>query len=152
MLLVLSGGIVYQSHLLFLSWQQQPKKDYAAWRLEYADMHSYQATITDREQASTELTSANQSLEIQLHVNAPTEYPFFAKKIALPNMEILLSNVNGEPLAYQELTPSQWLGADPKVLRYLTKGVASQTQITVNIPLVLPEAASGFQIQMVYPH
>lgn len=157
MLLVLSGGVIYQSHLLFLNWQQLPKKDYSAWRLEYADLHTTQPPPTEENETALETTEANhslanQSLEIQLHVNAQTKYSFLKKNIALPNMEILLSNVNGEPLAYQELTPIQWLGSDPKLLDYLIKGVASQTQITVNIPLVLPDSASGFQIQMVYPN
>lgn len=152
MLLVLSGGAIYQSHLLFLSWQQQPQKDYAAWRLEYADMHAQPPPSSDREQVLAELSPANQSLEIQLHVNAHPKFSFLSKNIALPNMEILLTNVNGEPLAYQELKPSQWLGSDPQLVGYLTKGVASQTQITVKIPLLLPEAASGFQVQMVYPN
>jgi len=152
MLLVLSGGVIFQSHLLFLNWQQLPKKDYSAWRLEYADLYTAQPSSTEEDEMLLDTIKANQSLEIQLHVNAQTKYSFLKKNVALPNMEILLSNVNGEPLAYQELTPIQWLGSDPKLLDYLIKGVATQTQITVNIPLVLPDSASGFQIQMVYPN
>jgi hypothetical protein len=152
MLLVLSGGVIFQSHLLFLNWQQLPKKDYSAWRLEYADLHTTQPSSTEEDETLLDTIKANQSLEIQLHVNVQTKYSFLKKNVALPNMEILLSNVNGEPLAYQELTPIQWLGSDPKLLDYLIKGVATQTQITVNIPLVLPDSASGFQIQMVYPN
>ena len=152
MLLVLSGGVIFQSHLLFLNWQQLPKKDYSAWRLEYADLQTTQPSSTEEDETLLDTIKANQSLEIQLHVNAQTKYSFLKKNVALPNMEILLSNVNGEPLAYQELTPIQWLGSDPKLLDYLIKGVATQTQITVNIPLVLPDSASGFQIQMVYPN
>jgi hypothetical protein len=152
MLLVLFCGMLYQSYLIFLNWQQTPKKDASLWRLEYADIHDANPIPSDALNPENVLLPSPQYLEIQLQVDSKEEYPFLARKVALPNLEVLLSNVMGEPLAYQELTPLQWLGSDPSLMSYLTQGVPAKTQITVNIPIVLPSSASGFQVQMVYPN
>jgi hypothetical protein len=152
MLLVLICGAAYQSYLIFLNWQQTPKKDVLAWRLEYAEIHALQAVPSEILIPSNDVPLTPQYLEIQLQADSKEEYPILARKIALPNLEVLFSNVTGEPLAYQELTPLQWLGSDPRLQAYLTQGVTAKTQITVNIPIVLPETASGFQVQMVYPN
>ena len=152
MLLVLFCGVLYQSYLIFSSWQQTPKKDVSAWRLEYADILSANPIASDTLNPENDLLPSAQYLEIQLLVDSQEDFPIFARKLALPNLEVLLSNVMGEPLAYQELTPLQWLGSDPSLMSYLTQGVPAKTQITVNIPIVLPSTASGFQVQMVYPN
>ena len=152
MLLVLFCGMLYQSYLIFLNWQQTPKKDASLWRLEYADIHDANPIPSDTLNPENALLPSPQYLEIQLQVDSKEEYPILARKVALPNLEVLLSNVMGEPLAYQELTPLQWLGSDPSLMSYLTQGVPAKTQITVNIPIVLPSSASGFQVQMVYPN
>jgi hypothetical protein len=152
MLLVLFCGVLYQSYLFFLSWQQIPKKDVSAWRLEYADIHAAPPIPSDALNSENGTLPSAQYLEIQLLVDSQEDFPIFARKLALPNLEVLLSNVIGEPLAYQELTPLQWLGSDPSLMSYLTQGVPAKTQITVNIPIVLPSTASGFQVQMVYPN
>ncbi len=152
MLLVLICGAVYQSYLIFLNWQQTPKKDNSAWRLEYADIHVSQPVPSEELNPTNDVPASPQYLEIQLQVDSNEEYPTLARKIALPNLEVLLSSVTGEPLAYQELTPLQWLGSEPRLMTYLTQGVPTKTQITVNIPIILPASASGFQVQMVYPN
>lgn len=152
MLLVLLCGAVYQSYLIFLNWQLTPKKDDSAWRLEFAEIHTSTSGSSEALNLENSPLPSPQYLEIQLLVDSNDEYPLLARKIALPNLEVLLSNVTGEPLAYQELTPLQWLGSEPRLLPYLTQGVPAKTQITVNIPIVLPDNASGFQVQMVYPN
>lgn len=152
MLLVLFCGAVYQSYLLFLNWQQSPIKDGLAWRLEYAEIHAPQLLPSESLSTENVVLGSPQYLEVQLQADSKEEHPILARKIALPNLEILLSNVSGEPLAYQELTPLQWLGSEPRLFTYLTQGVPAKTQITVNIPIVLPPSASGFQVQMVYPN
>lgn len=172
MLAVLSYGAVFQVQILYQHWLEIPRQDINAWRLEYAeidlsDLSGLADTQTDSPTTSNPNTSNLQDnseevipspdqtksdkmkqvhqLSLQLRAGATDA----GKNLVLPNIEILLTDLSGQEIAYRELSPKEWLGTMAN--EYLVKGAPSQTQFTVEIPLEIPENASGFQVQMLYP-
>jgi len=124
---------LFLSYLLFNEWRKVPRKDPTAWRIEYADLS------LDK--------SASSTLKIQLRV----ETTLTLKRIALPNLELILTNDRGNAIAYTELTPKEWLPPEIKNRnRYLFRGVPNEVEITAEIPLRIPENATGYQVQIIY--
>jgi hypothetical protein len=151
MVCILSLGAVYQMHILYQHWRSVPEKNLSLWRLEYADIN-FDNTSASSFDAMEAINPNIHLLEVQLQASSNALHPMLKKNLQLPNLELLLTNVDGQPIAYQEYTPAEWLGRDAIKDYYLTRGIAAPSQITVKIPLELPEAASGFQVQMVYPN
>ena len=133
MLVVLAILGTVQGFYLFDLWAKVPRASVANWRVEYASLNF--------EEESSHL------LEVQLR----TESPFVWKKTAVPQLEVILTNIIGEPIAYRKFTPKEWLPEDlPRKNDWLVNGVASQTEITIAMPLEIPKDASGFQVHLLY--
>ncbi len=134
LMLVLLGVLAaFQGFYLFDLWAKVPQANVANWRVEYASLNF--------EEESSHL------LEMQVR----TESPYSWKKSALPKLEVVLTNLSGEPIAYRKFTPREWLPEDlPRKREWLINGVASQTEITIAMPLEIPKEASGFQVHLLY--
>lgn len=111
-------------------------------------------TASGVSQAEVSTPQGVHQFRFQLQVDPPIHA--LATSWALPHLEVLLTNVNGTPVAHRILSPQEWLGSQtenaPPIFQrdYLGQGAASPTQFTVSIPIELPEDASGFQVQMLY--
>jgi len=129
--LVLLG--VAQGAYLFHQWANIPRADISQWRVEYASLNFDE--------------DVSHLLQIQLRSESPMTF----KKSAVPLIEVVLTNISGEPLAYRLFTPKEWLSPElPRKNEWLTHGVASQTEITIAIPIEVPKDASGFQVHLLY--
>ncbi len=132
-LLILLAAV--QALFLFQAWTKIPRQDISKWHIEFANLR------LDEE------TNPNHTLQLQLRVDAPT----ILKKVTPPHIELLLTNIGGETIAFHDFAPSEWIpNTLPLKNSWLTEGVASQTEITVAIPLEVPGDASGFQVHMLY--
>ncbi len=133
MLVVLLLLGMAQGAYLFHQWAKVPRADISHWRVEYASLN-----LDD-----------DVSHVLQIQLRSESQIPF--KKSALPHIEVILSNIAGEPLAYRQFSPQEWLTSDlPRKTEWLTHGVASQTEITIAIPIAVPRDASGFQVHLLY--
>ena len=123
----------WQSNQLFQEWVKVPRKDLNAWRIEYA-------TINLNSGETTELKIQARSLEASAF-----------KKTAIPNISLTLTNSNDEIIATQELTPNQWLPSeflqDNGVLLF---GIDANQEINSQIPVKIPDTATGYRIQFIY--
>jgi hypothetical protein len=129
-LLVAAGA---QGLYLFGKWAQVPRQNLAYWRIEYA---------------SLDLESNRQHiLNLQVRVESPPNF----KKNTIPHLEVLLTDIGGQTVGYRDFSPQEWI-PDELVLKrdWLDHGIPSQTEITVDIPLRVPEQASGFQAHLIY--
>jgi hypothetical protein len=92
-------------------------------------------------------------LEVQLHASTNALHPMLEEKSTVTKSRVVTHECRLVGLLrIRNIHPSDWLGRDAVKDYYLTRGIATPSQITVKIPLELPEAASGFQVQMVYPN
>jgi hypothetical protein len=133
MLLVLLLLAIAQGLYLFGQWAKIPRADVANWRIEYASLNLDDAA----------------SHVLQMQLRAESSIPF--KKSALPNMEVVITNTSGEPVGYQKFSPQEWVAPNlPLKNDWLIFGVASQTEITISMPLEIPSQASGFQVHLLY--
>ena len=122
-----------QGAYLFHQWASIPRADISHWRVEYASLNFDEDVY--------------HLLQIQLRSESPMAF----KKSAVPHIEVVLTNISGEPLAYRHFLPQEWLSSDlPRKNEWLTHGVASQTEITIAIPIEVPKDASGFQVHLLY--
>lgn len=132
--LLLLGGVIWQAEILFKEWQQIPRQDFQAWRIEYASIN-----LEDRNQTE---------LKIQTRVEKTSLF----KNIALPNLEVILTDVADDVIARRVLKPQEWLPQE--VLRdnnALLLGIAPESEITTTVPMQIPENASGYRIRVFYP-
>ena len=126
-------GSMYQGSRLYLIWQDIPRQDINAWRVEYANLHL--------------MDSLTPQLEIQVRSDNLTRLKFSA----LPAMYLTLSDAAGQTIAEKKFAPQEWLPEQLfKSTVWLVEGVPSQTEINAIIPLEIPSDASGFQIQLSY--
>ncbi|MEI7427830.1 MAG: DUF3426 domain-containing protein [Betaproteobacteria bacterium] len=133
MLLVLLLLAITQGLYLFGQWAKIPRADVANWRIEYASLNLDDAA----------------SHVLQMQLRAESSIPF--KKSALPNLEVVITNTSGEPVGYQKFPPQAWVAPNlPLKNDWLIFGVASQTEITISMPLEIPSQASGFQVHLLY--
>ena len=122
-----------QGAYLFHQWTKVPLADLSHWRIEYASLNF------DEDAAHV--------LEVQLRA----ESSIIFKKSSLPQMEFLLTNIAGDPLAHRIFEPKEWVAPDlPLKNDWLIYGVPSQTEITIAMPLEIPKDASGFQVHLLY--
>jgi ribosomal protein L11 methyltransferase len=132
--LLLLIGAIWQGEILFKEWQQIPRQDFAAWRIEYASIN-----LEDKNQTE---------LKIQTRVDKTSLF----KNIALPNLEVILTDTADEVIASRVLKPQEWLPQE--VLRdnnALLLGIAPESEITTTVPMQIPENASGYRIRVFYP-
>jgi hypothetical protein len=133
MLVVLLLLAMTQGAYLFYQWTNIPRADISHWRVEYASLNFDEDVI--------------HRLQIQLRCESSTVF----KKSSVPHIEVVLTNIGGEPLAYRHFTPQEWLSSElPRKNEWLTYGVASQTEITIAIPIEVPKDASGYQVHLLY--
>jgi len=133
MLLVLLLLAITQGLYLFGQWAKIPRADVANWRIEYASLNLDDAA----------------SHVLQMQLRTESSIPF--KKSALPNLEVVITNTSGEPVGYQKFPPQAWVAPNlPLKNDWLIFGVASQTEITISMPLEIPSQASGFQVHLLY--
>jgi hypothetical protein len=133
MLFVLLALAIVQALFLFQTWAKVPRQDISYWNIEFTNLNLDEDT--------------SHTLHLQLRVEAPG----VLKKIQLPHIELLLSNPSGDTVAFHDFSPNEWLpNTLPQKNYWLIQGVASQTEITVSIPLEVPIDASGFQVHMLY--
>ena len=130
---VLLAGSIWQATLLFDQWRNIPRRDFNAWRIEYATLNLDQGEHTE--------------LKLQLRVDTSFEL----KKIALPNLEIVLTDANDDVIALQSLKPSQWIPTiENSKETLLMRGASPGTEINSTIPLSIPENATGYRIHITY--
>jgi len=133
MLVVLLLLAIAQGAYFFHQWVSIPRADVSHWRVEYASLNF------------------DEDVSHQLQIQLRSESSLFFKKSAVPHIEVVLTNLGGEPLAYRHFTPQEWLSSElPRKNEWLTHGVASQTEITIAIPIEVPKDASGFQVHLLY--
>ena len=133
MLVVLLLLAIAQGAYLFHQWVSIPRADVSHWRVEYASLNF------------------DEDVSHQLQIQLRSESSLFFKKSAVPHIEVVLTNLGGEPLAYRHFTPQELLSSElPRKNEWLTHGVASQTEITIAIPIEVPKDASGFQVHLLY--
>ena len=123
----------WQGDQLFQEWVKVPRKDLNAWRIEYA-------TINLNQSEATELTMQTRTMRVSRF-----------KKNAIPNLKITLTNSNDDVIESQELKPNEWLPQeilqDNHVLLY---GIAPDLELTIQIPMKIPQAATGYRIQFIF--
>ena len=74
------------------------------------------------------------------------------KKIALPHIEVRITDANDEVIAIKNLAPQDWLAQDqPQNSLFALKGIDAPFEISSNIPLKIPENSTGYQIRLYYP-
>jgi hypothetical protein len=133
MLVVLLLLAMAQGAYLFHQWANIPRADISQWRVEYASLNFDE--------------DISHLLQIQLRSESTITF----KKSTVPHIEVVLTNISGEPLAYRQFAPQEWLSPElPRKNEWLTHGVASQTEITIAIPIEVPKDASGFQVHLLY--
>jgi len=133
MLIALLALAIGQALFLFQTWTKVPRQDISYWNIEFANLNLDEATI--------------HTLHLQLRVDAPG----VLKNIQAPHIELLISNTGGDTVAFHDFAPNEWIpNTLPQKNHWLIQGVATQTEITVSIPLEVPLDASGFQVHMLY--
>jgi len=132
--LLLLGGALWQGEFLFREWQTIPRQDFNAWRIEFATMNLDQPKQTQ--------------LEFQTRVEKTTDF----KKIALPHLELILTDEADRTVATINLKPQEWMPANLiQDNQLLLLGIAPGSEITSSIPLEIPEQAAGYRIRFFYP-
>jgi ribosomal protein L11 methyltransferase len=132
--IALTIGAIYLGSILFHHWQQIPRQDFDAWKIEYATINLDQGQKTE--------------LKLQVRV----ESTFKLKNNAIPHILINLSNLNDEIVATKLLSPQEWLPYDSiQDQQILLLGIKSGAEITSTIPIEVPENATGYSIRIIYP-
>lgn len=132
--LILIAGAIWQVEFLFNEWKTIPREDFQAWRIEYA-------TINLEEKNQTEL-------KLQMRVEKRSAF----KNVAIPHLEVILTDPSDEILAAKILKPQEWLPQD--ALRdndLLLLGITPESEITTTVPMQIPENAAGYRIRVFYP-
>lgn len=115
-------------------------RDFSAWKITLSALGMQTA-----QQASQ--AAANPSLlevEIQNRLLMP---------IALPHLELTLTDLDESPLQSITLTPPEWLPAtwQENHLRFALTGAPAGEIIRTAIPLQLPSTAAGYRVRVFYP-
>ena len=132
--ILLTVGAIYLGSILFKNWQQIPRQDFDAWKIEYATINLDQGQKTE--------------LKLQVRVQSS----FKLKKNAIPHILLTLTNVNEEIVATKLLSPQEWLPFDQlKDQQLLLQGIESGAEITSTIQIEVPDNATGYSIRIIYP-
>ena len=132
--ILLTAGAIYLGSILFKNWQQIPRQDFDAWKIEYATINLDQGQKTE--------------LKLQVRVQSS----FKLKKNAIPHILLTLTNVNEEIVATKLLSPQEWLPFDQlKDQQLLLQGIESGAEITSTIQIEVPDNATGYSIRIIYP-
>lgn len=132
--ILLTAGAIYLGSILFKNWQQIPRQDFDAWKIEYATINLDQG----------------QKTELKLQVRVQSSFKF--KKNAIPHILLTLTNVNEEIVATKLLSPQEWLPFDQlKDQQLLLQGIESGAEITSTIQIEVPDNATGYSIRIIYP-
>lgn len=132
--ILLTAGVIYLGSILFKNWQQIPRQDFDAWKIEYATINLDQG----------------QKTELKLQVRVQSSFKF--KKNAIPHILLSLTNINEEIIATKSLSPQEWLPFDQlKDQQLLLQGVESGAEITSTIQIEVPDNATGYSIRIIYP-
>ena len=132
--ILLTVGAIYLGSALFKNWQQIPRQDFDAWKIEYATVNLDQG----------------QKTELKLQVRVQSSFKF--KKNAIPHILLTLTNVNEEVVATKLLSPQEWLPFDQlKDQQLLLQGIESGAEITSTIQIEVPDNATGYSIRIIYP-
>ena len=132
--ILLTAGAIYLGSILFKNWQQIPRQDFDAWKIEYATINLDQG----------------QKTELKLQVRVQSSFKF--KKNAIPHILLALTNVNEEIVATKLLSPQEWLPFDQlKDQQLLLQGIESGAEITSTIQIEVPDNATGYSIRIIYP-
>ena len=132
--ILLTVGAIYLGSILFKNWQQIPRQDFDAWKIEYATINLDQGQKTE--------------LNLQVRVQSS----FKLKKNAIPHILLTLTNVNEEIVATKLLSPQEWLPFDQlKDQQLLLQGIESGAEITSTIQIEVPDNATGYSIRIIYP-
>ena len=115
-------------------------RDFSAWKISLSALGMQTA-----QQGST--APANPSLlevEIQNRLLMP---------IALPHLELTLTDLEESPLQSITLSPQEWLPAawQESHLRFALTGAPAGEIIRTSIPLQLPGNAAGYRVRVLYP-
>lgn len=132
--LLLITGAIWQGETLFNQWKTIPREDFQAWRIEYA-------TINLEEKNQTEL-------KLQARVEKRSAF----KNIAIPHLEVILTDPSDVILASRILKPQEWLPSDAlRDNELLLLGIPPESEITTTVPMQIPENAAGYRIRVFYP-
>ena len=132
--ILLTVGAIYLGSILFKNWQQIPRQDFDAWKIEYATINLDQG----------------QKTELKLQVRVQSSFKF--KKNAIPHILLTLTNVNEEIVATKLLSPQEWLPFDQlKDQQLLLQGIENGAEITSTIQIEVPDNATGYSIRIIYP-
>lgn len=132
--ILLTVGAIYLGSILFKNWQQIPRQDFDAWKIEYATINLDQG----------------QKTELKLQVRVQSSFKF--KKNAIPHILLRLTNINEEIIATKLLSPQEWLPFDQlKDQQLLLQGIESGAEITSTIQIEVPDNATGYSIRIIYP-
>jgi ribosomal protein L11 methyltransferase len=73
--------------------------------------------------------------------------------IALPHLELTLTDLEESPLQSITLSPQEWLPAawQESHLRFALTGAPAGEIIRTSIPLQLPSNAAGYRVRVLYP-
>mgnify|MGYP003334143731 FL=1 len=115
----------------YLPCTNMPLEDFSAWAIEFANL---------------EIGHTKQSqLQLQIRNKLPIA-------VAWPSIELSITNANDVVIAQQIISPKNWL---PENLRSspekIAQGALSQSEVSSNINLTLPEESAGYRIRILYP-
>lgn len=132
--ILLTAGAIYLGSILFKNWQQIPRQDFDAWKIEYATINLDQGQKTE--------------LKLQVRVDSPLRI----KKNAIPHILVTLTDQNDQIVATKLLTPQEWLPQDQlQDQQLLLQGISSGAEITSTIQIEVPDNAMGYAIRIIYP-
>ena len=118
----------------------RPVEDFSAWKITMASL-SLENILKDPQNAS------NQSMlevEIQNRLAIPVLFPY---------LEFSLTDADESVIETMRFTPDQWIplswqAAHPK---FLAEGAPSGEIYRLQLPVMLPQAAAGYRIRIIYP-
>jgi ribosomal protein L11 methyltransferase len=115
-------------------------RDFSAWKISLSALGMQTAQQGSKAPANPSLLE----VEIQNRLLMP---------IALPHLELTLTDLEDSPLQSITLTPQEWLPAawQESHLRFALTGAPAGEIIRTSIPLQLPSNAAGYRVRVLYP-
>lgn len=130
-----------QSLCQWLPCDRQAVANFRAWRFLSANLG-----MEDAKKADAGLPAVQSILQIELQNR-------LAVPIAIPHLELTLSDADEKVIARIPLTPEEWLPSSWKSahLGFLLTGAAPGELFSLSIPLQLPANAAGYRLRVAYP-
>jgi ribosomal protein L11 methyltransferase len=115
-------------------------RDFSAWKITLSALGMQTAQQGSKAPANPSIFE----VEIQNRLLMP---------IALPHLELTLTDLDESPLQSITLTPQEWLPAtwQESHLRFALTGAPARDIIRTSIPLQLPSNAAGYRVRVLYP-